>query len=164
MALDAAASAVLWRRLSDLDLMSTVITDSRPPDDPLLHQLIDVRAAAPGLRDGLWVRLVDVGAALAARRYSAPVDVVLDVSDELCPWNARRWRLSGDADGGTCTPTRDSADVHLDVRTLGSAYLGGETLGALAAAGVVQEGTRGALARASAALAWPVAPYCGWVF
>ena len=164
VALDPAASAVLWGRLSDLDLMSTVSTDSRPSDDPLLHQLVDLRAAGPRMGDGLWVRLVDVGAALAARRYSSPVDLVLDVRDELCPWNARRWRLSGDADGATCTPTRDSPDVGLDVRALGSAFLGGETLAALAAAGLVQEGTPGALACASSALAWPVAPYCGWIF
>ena len=45
--------------------------------------------------EALWVRLVDVGAALSARRLGDG-ELVLDVQDELCPWNegelARRRR------------------------------------------------------------------------
>lgn len=164
VALDAAASRVLWGRLADLDLMGRVETGTRPLDDPLVHQLVDVRAAAARVGDGLWVRLVDVAAALTARTYTTDVDVVLDVSDRTCAWNARRWRLAGGPDGATCEPTTDAADLALDVRALGSAYLGGETLRALAGAGLVQERREGALAAASRALAWDVVPYCGWVF
>lgn len=163
-ALDAPAWRVLWGRLTDLDLMGSVRTDIRPTDDPLLHLLVDVRAARTRMWDGLWVRLVDVGEALSRRRYGSAVDVVLDVRDPVCGWNAGRWRLAGDSGGAGCEPTTNAADLRLDVQTLGSAYLGGQTLRALAAAGRVEELTTGSLDAASAAFAWPVAPYCGWVF
>jgi predicted acetyltransferase len=164
VALDGAASAVLWSRLADLDLMGKVETDSRPLDDPLVNQLTDVRGVGMRVSDGLWTRLVDVGAALAARRYTRDVDVVLEVSDARCGWNAGRWRLSGNPDGARCERTSDPADLSLDVRWLSSAYLGGETLSSMAAAGLVDEHTPGAVGAASQAFAWHVAPYCGWVF
>nr|WP_284287750.1 GNAT family N-acetyltransferase [Angustibacter aerolatus] len=69
-----------------------------------------------GPATSLWLRLIDVDRALAQRTYAHDVDVVLDVSDALCPWNARRWRLSGGPDGATCTPTSDPADVEVDVK------------------------------------------------
>jgi predicted acetyltransferase len=163
-AVDAAAARVLWGRLTDLDLMARVRTDMRPVDDGLLHLLTDTRSAQARVFDGLWVRLVDVAEALARRRYSRPVDVVLDVRDPLCPWNARRWRLVGGPDVASCEATSAPADLEMDVEALGAAYLGGPTLTSLAAAGRVTELRAGALASASAALAWPVAPYCGWVF
>ena len=79
VALDAPAARALWGRLFDLDLQAKVETGRRPTDDRLLHLLVDSRAAAPILLDGLWLRVVDLPAALAARRYTTGVDVVLDV-------------------------------------------------------------------------------------
>lgn len=163
-AVDAAAARAVWGRLVDLDLMSRVATDVRPTDDALLHLLVDVRAARPRLWDGLWVRLVDVRDALQRRRYTGDVDVVLDVRDAVCPWNEGRWRLRGGPHGATCEPTRDDADLALDVAALGSAYLGGPTLHALASAGRVRELVPGALDAASVAFGGTVAPYCGWTF
>ena len=66
----------------------------RPVDDPLLFQLADPRRARPRLKDALWVRIIDVPGALAGRRYSGPVDVVIEVRDDLLPANAGRWRLT----------------------------------------------------------------------
>jgi predicted acetyltransferase len=164
VALDAAAAHALWSRLVDLDLTTTVVAAKRPVDDALLHLLLDVRAASPRLHDGLWVRLVDLPAALAARRYPASVDVVLDVRDDLVPANAGRWHLRGGPEGATCERTEEQAHLALDVRELGAAYLGGTTLTALAGAGLVTELEPGALARASTAFSWPIAPYSGWLF
>ena len=101
------------------------------------------------LSDGLWIRLVDVGKALAQRRYACPVDVVIEVTDELCPQNQGRWRLAAAAASvpsgfsGTCERTTAPADLALPVRALGAAYLGGTRLGQLAAAGLVTEVTPG---------------------
>ncbi|UER54775.1 GNAT family N-acetyltransferase [Kineosporiaceae bacterium SCSIO 59966] len=163
-AVDAAATRVLWARLSDLDLMASVRTDMRPVDDPLVHLLHDVRATTPRVTDGLWVRLVDLPTALAARRYTVDVDVVLGVEDPLCPWNTGRWRLRGGPDGARCDRTSATADLDVDVRALGATWLGGQTLHQLAAAGRVVEHTPGSLERAGQAFAWSVAAYCGWVF
>ncbi|MFD9072320.1 GNAT family N-acetyltransferase [Streptomyces lasiicapitis] len=160
-ALDPAAYAALWRFVFGIDLTSTVMAPGRPVDDPLVHLVSDMRRSDLRVRDSLYVRLVDVGAALEARTYQAPVDVVLDVEDAFCPWNQGRWRLTGDAKGASCKRADDDspADLALSVRELGSAYLGGVPLTQLAGAGRVRELRQGALAEASLAFGSPVAPW-----
>jgi len=158
-ALDPDAYAVLWRFLFDIDLTSTVTAYNRPVDDAVQYLVSDVRRCDVRLKDSLFVRLVEVGAALAARTYQAPVDVVLEVEDTFCPWNAGRWRLSGDGTGAACERTEDVADLALSVRELGAAYLGGVTLASLARAGRVRELRPGALGRASVAFGSAVAPW-----
>jgi predicted acetyltransferase len=160
---DAAVARALWGVLLDLDLMARAEAWV-PQDDPLLHLLVDLRATEPRLADNVWVRLLDVPAALAARRYATDVDVVLEVRDDLVPANARRWRLEGGPDGAAVSPADDAPDLTLDVRDLGAAYLGGPSLASLAAAGLVTEERSGALARAATAFGWPVPPGCSWVF
>ncbi len=164
VALDAAAARALWGRVLDLDLQAKIEVARRPADDALLHLLVDSRAAAPTLHDGLWLRIVDLPAALAARRYTTQVDLVLEVTDKLCPDNAGRWRLVGGPSESRCERTDDEPDLALDVRELGAAYLAGFSLAALAAAGLVTEHRAGAVDAASAAFSWHVAPYCGWGF
>ncbi|MCW2929233.1 MAG: acetyltransferase [Actinomycetia bacterium] len=166
IAADALAGAALWRDLLSRDLVSEVLATNRPADDPLLFQLADPRRARPLVSDGVWVRLVDLPRALASRAYSAPVDVVLEVSDSLLPANAGRWRLraAGPAGGASCEPTSDPADIALDVAELGAAYLGGTRLGALAAAGLVGELRPGTLGPLSAAMTWDPAPWCPMIF
>lgn len=161
-----AAAAGLWRYLFGIDLMGRLTAGTLAPDDPLLHLLADPRRSAPRLSDNLWVRLVDVGPGLAARRYAVPLDVVLDVTDDRCPWNAGRWRLAADRSGATCEGTSDSPDLALTSTELGAAYLGGTSLAALAAAGRVEELRPGALAAASLAFGAGTgrAPHCPQVF
>lgn len=164
VAQEAAPARALWGVLLDLDLMTTVTTWLLAVDDPLAHLLVDPRAAEPRVSDNLWVRLLDVPAALAARRYAAPVDVVLEVSDARIPDNAGRWHLVGGLDDAHVERTDRPADLSLDVRELGSAYLGGISLAALAAAGLVTEHTSGALHTAATAFGWPLAPVCTWIW
>ncbi|GEK20852.1 GNAT family N-acetyltransferase [Cellulomonas xylanilytica] len=170
VAVDAAATHRLWSFLLDLDLMGSVESPMLPVDDALLHLLVDPRAVVPKVNDNLWVRILDLPVALAARRYAAPVDVVLDVTDTRLTGNAGRWRLTTGArqDDGTyaaeVTSTQDDADLRLDVRELGAAYLGGRSLAAQARAGLVSQETPGALQSAAAAFLWPVAPMCTYVW
>ncbi|MGH8866977.1 MAG: GNAT family N-acetyltransferase [Actinomycetes bacterium] len=163
-ALDPGAYAALWRTLLGTDLVSAVVTHNRPVDDPLLHLLLDIRRAAPRVSDNLWVRVVDVDRGLGARTYASPVDIVLDVEDALCPWNAGRWRLSGDEKGATCERTTDSPDLTVTARDLGAAYLGGTNLTALGGAGRVREHRTGALTAASRAFLNDLAPWCPTIF
>ena len=148
---DPAVDAALWRFLFGIDLTSTLVARGRPVDDTWQYLVSDTRRCRPRLRDSLYLRPVEVGAALEARTYAAPVDVVLDVEDAFCPWNTGRWRLSGDTKGAACERTTDAADLALSVRELGSAYLGGVSLAALGAAGRVRELRAGALTEASVA-------------
>ena len=128
-------------------------------------QLADPRRARARVGDGLWVRLIDVPVALAARRYSCPVQMVIEVRDELLPGNAGRWLLAADEAGGaSCEPTTAAADVSLGVRELGAAYLGGTRIGSLAAAGLVTEHRAGAVRRLSASMSWDPAPWCPSTF
>ncbi|MEW1750470.1 GNAT family N-acetyltransferase [Streptomyces angustmyceticus] len=158
-ALDPVGYAALWRFLFGIDLTTSVSVPGRPVDDALLHLVPDMRRCGIRLEESLFVRPVEVGAALAARTYRTPVEVVLAVTDPFCPWNEGRWRLSGDAEGAVCEPTTAPADLALSVRELGSAYLGGFSLYALAAAGRVHELRPGALAAASRAFGSEVAPW-----
>ena len=169
IAADPAAGAALWHSLLTRDLITSVTADLRSPEDPLLFQLLDQRRARVRVSDGLWVRIIDLPAALVQRAYSGPVDVVLDVTDELLGGNAGRWLLQVDAPGGIGAPARCErtgrpTDLALDVRELGAAYLGGTRLGTLAAAGLVTELRPGAVRSLSAAMTWDPAPWCPQIF
>lgn len=158
-ALDPVTYATVWRFLTEIDLTSTVSAPNLPVDDPIQFLVSDVRRAGIGVRDWLHVRLVEVGAALAARTYQAPVDLVFEVDDAFCPWNEGRWRLTGDEKGASCERTADAADLSLSVKELATMYLGDTSPAALARAGLVRELRPGALTSASIAFASPVAPW-----
>jgi predicted acetyltransferase len=170
MATDPAATAALWENLLTRDLTTEFHAWMRPVDDPLPFLLADPRRVRSQLCDGLWVRLLDVGAALAQRHYACPVDVVIEVTDELCPQNQGRWRLTAATTaapagfGATCERTTGPADVLLPVQALGAAYLGGTRLGPMAEAGLVTEATAGSLAVLSTAMTWEPAPLCPMMF
>ena len=170
LATDPAATAALWDNLLSRDLVGEFHARMRPVDDPLLYLLADPRRVRSVVSDGLWVRLVDVGRALAQRHYASPVDVVIEVADELCPQNAGRWRLAaqaGVAPAGfraTCERTTAAADVVLPVWAVGAAYLGGTGLTAMANAGLITEATPGSLAALSTAMSWEPAPWCPMTF
>jgi predicted acetyltransferase len=170
IATDPAATVALWGNLLSQDLVSEFHARMRPVDDPLLYLLADPRRLRSVVSDGLWVRLVDVRRALAQRHYASPVDVVIEVADELCPQNAGRWRLATEAGGAragfraTCERTTAPADVVLPVWAVGAAYLGGTGLTAMANAGLVTEATPGSLAALSTAMAWEPAPWCPMTF
>jgi predicted acetyltransferase len=158
------AYAALWRFLLSIDLTRTVKFSFAAIDDPLPHLVSNPNALETHVAPGLWVRVVDLPSALTSRRYAAPVDVVLDVSDSLLPDNAGRWRLVADATSARCDRTDAEPDLTLDVRSLGAAYLGGVTLHSLATAGIVLEHTPGSLAAASAAFGWHAAPASWEIF
>jgi predicted acetyltransferase len=154
------AYAALWRFLLSVDLVRHVQASSLSPDDPLRYLLADPRALHSRPVDALWVRLVDVGRALAARRYPAPINLVLEVRDPFCPWNDGRWSLVGHPAGAFCSPTDADPDLVVDIEALSAAYLGGVSLATLQAAGRVTEVSPGAVTLAATAFRWPVTPWC----
>jgi predicted acetyltransferase len=161
----AGAHAALWELLLGIDLVRTLEWNLAPLDPPLMHQVTDAGRLRTKAFPALWMRLVDVDRALQARRYAAPVDVVFDVTDEFCPWNAGRWRLAADAGSpATCTRTGDPADLALSATELGAAYLGGTSLATLAEAGRVRELRPGAVRAAATAFAEPRQPHCPEIF
>lgn len=152
------AYARLWRFLLEIDLVRSIKFDGAAVDEPLRYLLADQRALQCEVVDGIFVRLVDVGRALALRRYAAPIDIVLEVRDEFCPWNTGRYRLHGGLDGAACESTDGPADIAISARDLGAIYLGGTSLAQLVTAGLVDELTPGSALRAAVAFGWPIAP------
>jgi predicted acetyltransferase len=160
VAATAEARAVLWEFLLDQDLTRTIAWEMAPLDEPLWLMVTNPRSVRRTIGEGLWVRVIDVAAALSAREYTGDPDVVVEVSDAFCPWNEGRYRLAA----GACERTDAAADLALDATALGAAYLGGTTLLELAAAGRVRELRAGSLARASAAFRGDAAPWCPEMF
>jgi predicted acetyltransferase len=156
----AQATAELWRYLLDIDLIATVTAALLPPDHPLFLLLASARRARYTRWDGLWIRLVDVGAALSGRAYAAEGSVVFEVRDPFCPWNEGRWKL----EEGTASRTDEPAEIALDVDALGSAYLGAVSFAELLDALRVEERVEGAVARADALFGWRPLPWCPEIF
>ncbi|ANW17855.1 GNAT family N-acetyltransferase [Streptomyces clavuligerus] len=150
-----AVAAALWRYLASIDLARKVRAWGRPLDDPLLRFAAD-RDQVEIVQEfpALWLRLVDVPAALAGRLWSEPVDLVLEVTDDRLPANAGRYRLTvgpgGHGGGGhpaEVVPSDDAPDLTLDVRELAAGYLGDIGVRELVRAGLVTEHTPGAAER-----------------
>ncbi|RSS78972.1 GNAT family N-acetyltransferase [Streptomyces sp. WAC06614] len=164
-----AVAAALWACVASLDLTGKVVAWGRPADDPLLHFAADrdqvrVTSAAPAL----WLRLADVGAALTARSWAAPVELVLRVHDAHLPANAGLFRLKAGPGGATYRPcpgaAGDELDLTFEVRDLAACYLGGTRVADLVAAGLVREHRPGAAAALDAALHTPLLPHTGEEF
>lgn len=155
------ATRELWRILLEMDWKATLKAYLLPIDHPLLHQVAYPRRMQLRAGDGLWVRLVDVGAALAARALGEGEEIVLELEDAFLPENAGRWRVSA----GGAERTEAEPDLALDVGELGSVYLGGFGFGELARAGVVRELREGAADRADAVFrASAPKPWCPEIF
>ncbi len=164
VAVDAGATQQLWRYVFGVDLIARIVARRGPARHPLLLLLADPKRAMLRIGDGLWLRIVDVPAALAARSYSADDALVIEVDDEFLPDCAGRWRLAARGGTGRAEPTDKAADLRLDTTDLAAVYLGGFTFADLARAGRTSELTPGARARADALFATDSPPWCPEVF
>lgn len=154
---DAAYSA-LWQHIFGVDLVGTINAEWRPVDEPLYAMLADPRRLVRRTSDTLWVRIVDTPRALSSRLYATSGELVIELKDDFCPWNAGRYLLQGGPTGAQCYETTRSADLTMSVNELGSLYLGGVRAYQLARAGRI-EGTAEAIARADAMFAWNPQPW-----
>jgi predicted acetyltransferase len=164
MATTASGYAAIWRFLFDIDLVSTVEAWGRPADEPLLLLVREPRRLRFSVFDGLWVRLVDIPAALEARRYARDGRIAFDVTDPFRPENDGRYELTVEEGIARCERTGAEPDLVGSVNVLGAAYLGGSLFQQLAEAGQVEERTEGSLDRADAMFASSPAPWCPWAF
>jgi predicted acetyltransferase len=159
LAASPAAEGALWRFLHEIDLTVRVEVYYSDLGSPLPLMVRDPRALGLRLGDGVWLRLVDLDAALRARSYRPGESVVLEVTDELCPWNAGRYRVGDDAGR-----TEDTADLALDTADLASAYLGAFDFHRLVHAGRADERREGAAEAATLLFRTDLPPFCPEVF
>jgi predicted acetyltransferase len=154
------ATAEIWRFLLDVDWMDTIKASLLPVDHPLFLLVAEPRRLRYRVGDGLWVRLVDVEAALGARSFRNGEPVVLEVADAFCPWNEGTWRVGADG----ASRTEEPADLRLDVTALGSVYLGGFTWAQLRRAGRVEELRESGVERADELFRTDIRPWCPEIF
>lgn len=148
------ATRELYRFIYGIDLVVKV-HGRYDPGSQLFLMVADPRSLHLKVSEGLWLRFVDLEAALAGRTYNGDEAVVLEVRDSFCPWNAGNWRV-----GKTVERTDDEADLELDIADLASAYLGAFDFNELGAAERVRELKPGALQRATDLFRTPRPPYC----
>ena len=161
--LDATAAHRLWSVLVDMDLTTSVKAQPVATDDPLLWLLKDVRTVSPHMHDNIWLRLLDLPAALQGRGYSADAELVLEITDAMVDSNTGRWTFTSQGGGGSVAQTQRSADISLDISDLSAIYLGGAQ-GSLAASPTVTEHTPGALSTLARAFTSDRAPMTWWNF
>ena len=157
LGVDPEALAAIWRHLLDIDWMERVQAWLLPVDHPLFLLLQEPSRMRFRVEESVWLRLVDVAGALAARTWAQKEDLVLGVVDPFCPWNEGSYRLDG-------STTTERPDLRLDVRDLGAAFLGGFTVAELGRAGRVEELVPGAIHHADAAFRTDRAPWCPEIF
>lgn len=112
------AYRAMWEMFRTFDLVTRVIIDNAPIDDPAPHILLDPRELNATHRDWLMGRIIDVERTLPLRPYGAEGRIVFDLRDEMCPWNADRWALEAGPDGAQVTRTKESPQLTLNVAAL----------------------------------------------
>jgi predicted acetyltransferase len=157
-ALTTAAGLALWEFLGGIDMVKKVTFGLADPDDPLRWALTDINAVTyKAIEEFLWVRILDVETALAARPWSADGQVVLAV-DDTQGYAAGHFRIVSEQGRAKVTRTDDPAEITLDAETLGSLYLGGANASALNRAGRLH-GNESAVARFAQMADLAVPPY-----
>lgn len=160
------AYRALWMLLTDFDLTRTVVAPTRPADEPLRWMLRNPRALRVTRQsDNLWLRILDLPAALTARSYEYAAELTIGVdADPMCPRNVGVWRLAAGPDGATCEPTDARPDLSTDIQALSSLYLGGMSAALLAAAGRIRAHRPDAVAELSRLLRSDPEPFNSFAF
>jgi predicted acetyltransferase len=161
------AYADLWRLMLDIDLVVSVRAEHRSPAERLPWLLPDARAArSSDTGDDLWLAILDLPRALAARGYERCGSMVIEAVESSGVAGDHRTRviLEASPEGATCVSTDRSPDLTLDEAALAAAYLGGTRLGDAVLAKGVDEHRPGALADADALFRTTELPWCSTGF
>ena len=150
----------LWRHLLSEDLVDEVMVYIRPVDEPLEPMLVDQQAVRTQPEDELWLRLVDVPAALAGRAYADVEPIIIEVRDPMLPANSGRYLVGPQGTRRTDEP----AGLTMDVAVLAMIYLGAYRPSALAGIGRIEVADQAALPRADRLFATEVSAWCGTLF
>ncbi len=163
IAITPAAHDGLWKYLTNIDLFPQVAFWNQPVDDELAWRITDPRRVARKVWDGLWLRMLDVPTALAARSYSVDGSIRIGVTDDLYPDNNGTYEIVSASGESECRKVDGDADLFMKVEALGAIYLGGQRLGTMARARRVH-GSADAIRRADGFFGWDPAPWCADLF
>ena len=150
----------LWMFFKRHDLVGRVRWNNAPADDPATEYFLEPRMLDARDREGFWLRLVDVAAALRGRGWTTDGDVSITVRDDpLAPWNTGNYRLTVSNGVADVTPCSGVTDIQLSVKALASLYVGRRSARELFAWGLL-DGDADAVFRADALFATRHAPHC----
>lgn len=149
----------LFAYLTGMDVIGEIALWARPVDEPVRWLLPDGRALRRDYSgDFVWLRILDVPATLAARRYAVADRLVFEVADtDHGGFAAGTYELDTTGAVG-CAPTTDAPHLRVSQRALAGAFLGAHSFTQLRAVGV-EELVPGALARADAVFATSTQPW-----
>ena len=163
IATTSASHSGIWSFLTSVDLFPKVEWWNMPCDDPLPFKITDPRRVRRRLTDALWVRVMDIPAALSARSYDYDGHLVFAVEDASRPENTGTYRLEVSDGDGRCERVSGAGEVVVDIDVLGHLYLGaGDALG-MAAAGRI-EGDQGGVTSLHRIMRTDQQPWCPEVF
>ncbi|HEY4266649.1 MAG TPA: GNAT family N-acetyltransferase [Galbitalea sp.] len=163
IALTRDAWAELWQHLASIDLIQRIEVENAPLADPLAWTLDDPRRyKVVGGEDGVWLRILDVVAALTARSYETDGEITVQVTDPQGIASGR-YRLAVRGGKPDVTTTTTAPEITLDISALSSLYLGGPSAITLARAGRVA-GSPDAVATLTHLLRHDIEPYCATHF
>jgi predicted acetyltransferase len=117
----AEAYAALWRFLQRGSI-GTIEFENASVDEPLYWMLADSRRLERKSYDSIWLRLVDIEAALGGRKYATEGRMVFKVNDPVLPWCDGCFELEGGEEGAICRPTNATPDLTLSAADLATAY------------------------------------------
>ena len=129
------ALASLWSFLIRVDGAPNLEAWNTPLDRTL-HSMVKEprRLTVAKESDGLWIRILDVEAALTGRTYEEDGSVTVRLTDPFRPQTEGAYRIA--VEGGACTVDRvEDADLEMDIEILGALFLGGADALAYADAG-----------------------------
>lgn len=152
----------LWAFLLNHDLVAKFIARLRSPDDPIFDLLAGPRRAQTEVDDGVWVRVMDVPAALTARKYQGEFAAVFGIHDPM-GLAGGTFQLEVSEEGSECKPSNAEPDIVMDIEDLGAVYMGNGGFQRLAGAGRLS-GEASKLAAADHAFAWYPRPWCPEIF
>lgn len=157
------AHTALWSFLTNIDLFPNVEFWNMPLDDPLVWKVTDRRRMTLRTAEGLWIRVMDVPAALAGRRYDNDGVFTFDLHDPASSRTSGAYRLEVASGVGHCRPIDGQADLAFDADVLGTLYLGGADAMAMYAAGRIT-GDAGAALTLHRVFRSDQPPWCPEVF
>ena len=127
----------LWQGLASFDLVEKLTYESAGLDDPLPGSLIDPWAIKQNaIRDGIWLRILDLEKAVADRGFESDGHVVIKVADSM-GFCEGTWCIAVREGQGEAVRTSLSPAVELGVDSLARLWFGDVTAVQLARSGLI---------------------------
>jgi predicted acetyltransferase len=158
------ADVSLWSYLAHIDGFPKVKYWAMPLDSSLALMVTEPRRVHTVRQsDALWVRILDVEAALSGRTYERDGSFVFRVVDPFRQKTERGYELSVSNGVGTCKQSGKDPVFEIDVDVLGALYLGGANALLYAEAGRIR-GADAAVVTLHGVFRTHLQPWCPEIF